>query len=364
MDAVPPPTPESLAQRPEWWARHAPAVLLVALAITIPELLTGSTPVFNLVNPIAVLGLLGLYGAGVLLIREAAIRWQKGWGTILALGVAYGIVEEGIAVKTFFNTNSHVVGYLGTFGHWAGVNWVWAVELGLFHAIFSIALPILIVGLAYPELRGSSFVSNSGLRWLVAAFTVTVAFMAVAFTPQAFPGVPVYLATAGAVAGFVLLGRWLRADALRPATRPPRFGPRGMFLLGTGFTFAFFGVAWPLPYVLPSPVAVIVVFLALVAGLAIAARAGLGTLVLPSNETAFAGGLVVFLFVLSAVMALGGDFGAPVVAALLATLLVVIYRARRAEEGRGALGRGAPEPVTPGNRDVPVPPGASGPPGW
>jgi len=41
---------------------------------------------------------LGIYGSDVLLIREAKVRWQKGWATVLLfLGADCGILEEGIA---------------------------------------------------------------------------------------------------------------------------------------------------------------------------------------------------------------------------------------------------------------------------
>jgi len=101
---------------------------------------------------------LGLYGPGVILIREAKIRWNKGWASVFLLGAAYGIVEEGLALRTLFNPNSSVVGNLGVYGHWLGVNWVWTVGLVIFHAVFSIGLPIFVFGLAFPDLKSKSLV--------------------------------------------------------------------------------------------------------------------------------------------------------------------------------------------------------------
>ena len=96
----------------------------------IPEDLTGSSAVNAIfLNPImflfGIVANLGLYGPGVLLIREAKVRWKKGWATVLLLGAAYGILEEGIALSTLFNPLANPVGQLGIFGHWVGVNWVW-----------------------------------------------------------------------------------------------------------------------------------------------------------------------------------------------------------------------------------------------
>jgi len=66
----------------------------------IPEYISGSSPTSAIVlNPpmfgFQLVANLGLYGPGVLLVREAMVRWNKGWATVLLLGAAYGILEEG-----------------------------------------------------------------------------------------------------------------------------------------------------------------------------------------------------------------------------------------------------------------------------
>ena len=127
-----PAVPGRASRVPVGLRRNAPWLVLIVTSITFAEFLTGSTPVLvPLLDPLSALFLVGLYGAGVLLVREASIRWNKGWPTILLLGAAYGIAEEGLGTKTFFGPAG--VGYLGVYGHFVGVNWVWAVELDLFH---------------------------------------------------------------------------------------------------------------------------------------------------------------------------------------------------------------------------------------
>src|SRR5437660_12262051 len=107
---------------------------------------------------------LALYGPSVILIHEAKIRWNKGWASVFLMGAAYGIVEEGLALRTLFNPTSSVVGNLGVYGHWLGVNWVWTVGLVIFHSVFSIGLPIFIFGLAFPDLKSKSLVSTRGIE--------------------------------------------------------------------------------------------------------------------------------------------------------------------------------------------------------
>jgi hypothetical protein len=127
--------------------RISPALVLYFLSPVIGELLSGSAPPVEFFNPFGLIILPALYGSGALLVRELALHWKKRWPTILVLGLAYGIVEEGLMVKSFFDPNWVDLGQLGVYGRWAGVNWVWTISLMIYHAVVSIAIPILLVEL-------------------------------------------------------------------------------------------------------------------------------------------------------------------------------------------------------------------------
>ena len=151
----------------------------VFLAAFLPEAITGSTPPLAWLNPIQLLLNLWLYGTGVLVVRELSLRWRTGWPGILLMGAAYGIIEEGLALVTFFDPTLPQVasGSLSWYGRLFGVNWVWAVWLTTFHAIVSIAFPIFLIEWHYPALRGKRLLSGRGLRvtaLLLALATVTL----------------------------------------------------------------------------------------------------------------------------------------------------------------------------------------------
>jgi hypothetical protein len=80
--------------------RFLPMIVLVVMAPVIAELLYGTV---SINQTIALLFVLPIYGAGALLIRELVRRNGRGWASILFLGGAYGIIEEGIALQSFFN---------------------------------------------------------------------------------------------------------------------------------------------------------------------------------------------------------------------------------------------------------------------
>src|SRR5205807_8317096 len=173
----PSPQSTSLVSKLVRFLKSHPLLFLLLLTPGIPEYLSASSQLTLLViSPLIFFGLLaanlGLYGSGVVLIREAMIRWKKGWASVFLLGVAYGIVEEGIALWTLFNPLAQPVGNLGFYGHWLGVNWVWTVGLLIFHSVYSIGLPIFLFGLVFPELHSKSLVSMRGVRISVLALTI------------------------------------------------------------------------------------------------------------------------------------------------------------------------------------------------
>ena len=312
--------------RPSFWRRNAPAWLLVALAITIPEFLTGSTPVLAIfLNPLSLLFLLGLYGCGALLVREAAVRWRKGWPTVLLLGGAYGILEEGFGTKTFFMSPSSAAGYLATYGHAIGVSWVWVVFITSFHAVFSIGLPILLVGLVFPKTNGTRLVGNRGLLVLLGAFAVTVFAMFELFNPADTPSGPVLLIFVLAVIGLVALAFIAPARIpLWPVTRPMR-STTFVGIVGGLYVWLTFGVYWLFPRFVPIPGAVVATgtAVALVCGLLVVREIQAGG---PSHRLALAAGLLSFLLVFSVAVELGGDG-----LALLATgaVLYLLFWTRR-----------------------------------
>ena len=154
--------------------RPGPALVLLFLSTGIGELLSGSSPPAEFFTPFGLTMMTALYGCGAILCRELKVRWRKGMGSLLLLGVAYGIAEEGIMVASWFNPGWQDLGVLGVFGRWLGVNWVWAVELTMYHAIVSITVPIILVELVYSDRKFEPWVSGRWLKVVAIVFMVDV----------------------------------------------------------------------------------------------------------------------------------------------------------------------------------------------
>jgi len=243
--------------------RAHPVVCLALLTPGIPEYLSSSSPLLALIdNPAFFLVQLainvGQYTAGALLVREALLRWRKGWGTVLLLGLAYGLTEEGLGDNTLFNAGHGTDGVLGWYGRFGGVNWVWTTGVLAFHVIYSIGLPILLLGLALPATRGRSLLSRRGLLLALAALvTSTAVETAIVFEVDRFwMGTTLLVGTLAAIALLVGAAYLVPARFGGPRAAAPSARPREYLAIG----FAFFPLAFLLEYgfagspVPPAPV--------------------------------------------------------------------------------------------------------------
>jgi hypothetical protein len=189
------------------WSGFAPALVLLMLAPAVAEVLFGATPI---TNPGGLLPDMAVYGCGALLIREVARRRGLGWSSILVLGVAFGIVEEGLALESLFNPSLFNAGELG--GRALGINWVWAQWTLGYHAVWSISIPILLAELAFPARRSEPWLGRAGLItagvFYVLGILVFSAIFRFAVAPGfAAPTIPFIVAVLGVV-GLVTLALW------------------------------------------------------------------------------------------------------------------------------------------------------------
>ncbi len=221
------------------WLHDHPAWVLFVTAPVLAEVFSGSTPLNEFVNPLAGFPLMMLYGSGAVLAREAVVRWRKGWFSLLLLGFAYGIYEEGLVVRSFFNPHWVDLGRLGVYGRVGGVNWVWTEELVIFHALISIAATVAFVEIMLPEHRREPWLHS---RWAWAFHGLNLALMLAigrAFSPYDAPngGVLLCWLSIGALVGLARVLPTRRAVSASPRRVPP---PAAFFFLGMGGMFLMF----------------------------------------------------------------------------------------------------------------------------
>lgn len=228
--------------------RRAPVIItLVVLAPTIAELSIGDLP-FDLTGLVSLLFVTPIYGAGAVLVRELVRRGGRGWPSILLLGVAYGLVEEGIGLQSLFSpTIYHAIGPA-----WGarlfGLNGAYTEFQVVNHPVWSIALPILFTDLIFPGQRHRPLLGRVGI--VVTSFGYVLGVGATASTRLTID--PGYAAPAAALVGVLLVVVVLGVVALALL---PRVGdgrsdggtvptPRALLALGAVGGFCCLGLVY------------------------------------------------------------------------------------------------------------------------
>lgn len=214
-------------------------LILIVMTPGIPEFMTASSRLdVLLVNiPEFIVGLvlnIAIYSTGALMIRDFSIRFEKGWASIIALGLAFGIMGEGISVHTFFLVSGNPVGALGSYGRFIGMDWIWALVISTFHSIFSISLPLLLLSVAYPRYSHEQILGRRGFIVALAAFLMDIVatnlFLSRSLN-RPFPTLGQYellllLVLILILAAYLIPGSWLRGS------RVLKSGTDKLFFLG------------------------------------------------------------------------------------------------------------------------------------
>lgn len=174
-----------------------PALTLMAITPFLTELLSGNMPPQQFFFPVIYLVFVVLYGLPALVIREIAVRRDLGWGGIFILGLAYGIVNEGIAAKTLLLGQNVPMPSFDSYGYVMGVNFTWSPVITIWHALHAVVFPIALLYVLYPEKREEAWLSTRLVTVLGALSLVMVVLLF--FRGGDLHPSPVYLVAFGVV---------------------------------------------------------------------------------------------------------------------------------------------------------------------
>ncbi|MGW6331274.1 hypothetical protein [Nocardia rhamnosiphila] len=201
--------------------------------------------------------LMVMYGAGVLVVREAVTRAGGGWPSLVVLGLAYQLAEDGLGLQAL--TSPHMYGAADWGWRAFGVNWTyWESQIGV-HVVFSVLVPIMLTDLVFPAHRRRPYLRARGLAGIGVLAVLGVAGLRLVIsgtedpgyrTPWAWTaGFLVAIAALGWTALRVLPGRGIPGPASAPAA------PRAALAGGAAavVTVAFLALLLP-PGLGPDPV--------------------------------------------------------------------------------------------------------------
>jgi hypothetical protein len=197
--------------------RPSPGVALLFLGPICGELISGHQSLFEFINPLAFLLMALPYGFGAIICRELVVRWRKGWFSLVLLGLAYGLYEEAVVARSFWDPDWAELGVLGDYTYWRGVTWTYAEVLIHFHLTVSIISSVVLAEILYSDRRQESWVSNRGL---------TVCFVGLALWTPVLVLLNPFMPPLGgfALALLALAGLVVAAWRLPAQVFPPRAG--------------------------------------------------------------------------------------------------------------------------------------------
>ena len=225
--------------------RALPPLVLLFLAPAVSQLLSAELAPSEFFSPFGLTILPIVYGGAAILIRDIVKRWGKGWASLLALGAAYGIIREGLMLKSFFDPFSQGIDVLGYYGRWAGINWIWALDRTVYHSIISIGIPILITEIIIPSGQKTVWLAKWPSIVLAILLVMNVAF-GYFFGTDYQAGVLRYWLTAMAAAVLVLIA-WRLPRKAETVKAPSMKSPVLFWLAGFLGTIVYMLIFWWLP---------------------------------------------------------------------------------------------------------------------
>lgn len=201
--------------------------------------------------------LMVMYGAGVLVVREAVVRTGGGWPSLVALGLAYQLAEDGLGLQAL--TSPDMYGAADWGWRAAGVNWTyWESQIGV-HVVFSVLLPIMLTDLIFPARRGRPYLRTGGLTGTGVLAVAGVVGLRVVISATEDPGYRTPWAwTAGFLVAIAVLA-WTALCVLPgrkipdPGPAPAAPGPAAAGGAAAVVTVAFLALLLP-PGLGPEPV--------------------------------------------------------------------------------------------------------------
>jgi hypothetical protein len=185
-----------------------------------------------------------IYSAGALFLREILRRTGGGYGNLLLLGVAYGLVEEGLVLQSL--TSPHLYGAAGWAPRLFGVNTAYTEVNLVYHALFSVTIPVIVVEYLFARHGTAPYLRRGGVIAAGVIALLGAALLRVSVPPSADPGytmpLPAVVIVALLATAVILLALRVR---LHPARRwaPPSI-PVGTVAAAVA-AFGFLAMIWP-----------------------------------------------------------------------------------------------------------------------
>jgi hypothetical protein len=300
-----------------------PVLALLLVAPYLGEVLSTATSPLELLLPWTLGLFVALYGGGALLCREIAHRWGLGLPGLALLGAAYGVYEEAMVDRFWFDPRyAHDTG-VGDYAQVWHTNLLLAAHLTAFHAAVSVCSSVLVVPWLFWDDRDRAWVRPRGL--VVAGIAMLLALF-LTYEGYVRPPLGPVLVAFGVGVLFVVTGLLSRRPLRRAHASSRRPRPRLLGVVAFVCTGTHFVLVYAVPSTgLPWPAGLAVALTPLVAGV-LAVRRWATTGPLGRDGLWVVTGMLGFFVVLDALVGLGGRYDLTVSAVFTALVLARLHR--------------------------------------
>jgi MFS family permease len=206
---------------------------MIFLAPVLTEIVSGNTPPHALLNLATTGFLLLAYSFPLLVIRELSWRWRLPVPGVFLLGLAYGIVNEGLLAQTLLRSEHVPISNFDHYIYAAGINFSWACLIVPWHALLAVVFPLALIVCWFPSCAKEAWLGN---RVFVSLAAILIA--ALVFVTSVRPPRPQMLAFLVAIAVLVVCASFFR-NRLRQDGRQNDRRVRA-FRFGSAFYSVFF----------------------------------------------------------------------------------------------------------------------------
>lgn len=153
-------------------ARLYPLISLAFLAGFLAEVGSTNIPLYQFMHPKMLALMFLAYGIPVILLRDWRNCFSSSVGGLLLLGLAYGILNEGIVARTLTQLDGGPVTAFAGYQRMFGVSIPWALFIVPWHALHSVTYPILLVDKLFPQRAVEQWLSVRFRRTAAAVLAV------------------------------------------------------------------------------------------------------------------------------------------------------------------------------------------------
>ncbi len=218
------------------------ALFLLIAAGPLAEVLSQNVPLSTYLQPIPFLLVSVTYGVPVLLIRELAVARKLDDVGVALLGLAYGILNEGVLAKTLTQPGGAPLGEFAGYGQVGALQGGWAIFIVFWHSLHSVLYPILVSRWLFPAAADRRWFASGRARWLLYVLLIVVTGLySLYFLNPVRNEVDVFVIYVVATAGLVGIAlRFCKVRRTPPAAHPARPSPTPVLLGGCMLSYYVF----------------------------------------------------------------------------------------------------------------------------